>query len=231
MDISVNNIMLSSCRNLSSNRFELLFEQMLGDLMSLFSDAASKTNSSAVSIGELRDVKLSVEGDSDAYRRIIDRHQQHISRIMFRFSRDRQVHAELVQDVFVEAYLGLKTYKAKAPLEHWIARIATRVGYSYWKQQEKQKKTETFSIEDWDRIEQSTESNDPSEAAEILYKLFAELSSRDRLVLTLRFLEQCSIEETARRTGWSESMVKVQTHRAKNQLKKLFRKVGKDMEL
>lgn len=199
--------------------------------MSLFSDAASKTNSSAVSIGELRDVKLSVEGDSDAYRRIIDRHQQHISRIMFRFSRDRQVHAELVQDVFVEAYLGLKTYKAKAPLEHWIARIATRVGYSYWKQQEKQKKTETFSIEDWDRIEQSTESNDPSEAAEILYKLFAELSSRDRLVLTLRFLEQCSIEETARRTGWSESMVKVQTHRAKNQLKKLFRKVGKDMEL
>ena len=224
--------MLNTHPDLLIFRLGMVCEQLLGDSMSLLAASVSDTKSTSVPIEELRDVRLSIDGDSEAYKRIIDRHQRHVSKIMYKFSRDRQTHAELVQDVFVEAYLGLKTYKAKAPLEHWLARIATRVGYSYWRQQEKNKKTETFSLEDWDRIEQSADTpDDPAEAAELLYKLFEKLSSRDRLVLTLRFLEQCSIEETAQRTGWSESMVKVQTHRAKNQLQKLFRKVGKDLEL
>ena len=45
---------------------------------------------------------------------------------------------------------------------------------------------------------------------------------RDRLVLTLRYLDQCDVAETARRTGWTRTMVKVQTLRARNKLRKLI---------
>jgi hypothetical protein len=75
---------------------------------------------------DIEDVRASRQGDPDAYRRLIERHQRRIGKIMWRFSRDPLVHEELVQDVFVNTYLSLETYREKAPFEHWLIRIATR---------------------------------------------------------------------------------------------------------
>lgn len=181
---------------------------------------------------EFEDIRQSRNGDSDAYRRLIERHQEHVSHIMWRFSRDRGVHEELVQDVFVEAYLSLRTYRAMAPFANWLARIATRVGYRYWKQRERLHETETFSLEQWDRPTASEdESLDAAGAGELLHKLLAQLPPRDRLVLTLRFLDECSVEDTAERTGWTKTMVKVQTLRARKKLKRLFEQNWSDEDV
>ncbi len=51
---------------------------------------------------------------------------------MTRFTRDERMLEELVHDVFVEAYFSLDGYRGDAPFEHWLQRIATRVGYRYW---------------------------------------------------------------------------------------------------
>jgi RNA polymerase sigma-70 factor (ECF subfamily) len=169
------------------------------------------------------DVRLSRRGDPDAYTRLIERHQQEIGKIMWRFSRNPMIHEELVQDVFVEAYISLATYKERAPFAHWLRRIATRVGYRHWKQKTREKKFERFSLEDWDRLStEPTEEIDPSQAAALLHNLLGQLPPRDRLVLTLRYLEGCDVAETAHRTGWTKSMVKVQTFRAKRKLQKLL---------
>jgi len=179
---------------------------------------------------DIEDVRLSRRGDGDAYSRLIERHQEYISRIMWRFSRDRRLHEELVQDVFVEAYLSLATYREKAPFAHWLARIATRVGYAYLKQSARHRAKESFTLKEWDRLlDDSSHQTEPSQAAEFLYRLLEQLPPRDRLVLTLRFLEDCDVAETARRTGWSEAMVKVQTWRARKKLQKLFEKAGKEI--
>lgn len=184
--------------------------------------------SATVAMDDLQDVRQSIKGDSEAYRRLIERYQQHVSQIMFRFARNKGAHQELVQDVFVEAYLSLSTYKAKAPFSHWLSRIATSVGYQFWKQNRRRQKTEHFSFERWDRLadENNTESIEPDQAGRLLHQLLEQLPPRDRLVLTLRYLEQCDLEETARRTGWSKTMVKVQSYRAKKKLKKLFLQAG-----
>ena len=179
---------------------------------------------------ELEDIRRSRQGDSDAYRRLIERHQEHVSRILWRFSRDRLVHEELVQDVFVEVYMSLSSYRAKAPFVHWLARIATRVGYRYWKQTSRRREKESFTLEEWDRIpDESSERMDPSEAASLVHKLLAQLRPRDRLVLTLRYLEGCNVAETARRTGWTKGMVKVQCRRAIKRLQKLVGQTGEEL--
>jgi RNA polymerase sigma-70 factor (ECF subfamily) len=199
----------------------------------LVASQTNKTITKSVTISDLQDIKESLNGDSQAYKRLIEKYQQHISKILWKFTRDNRTHEELVQDVFVEAYLSLSTYKAKAPLEHWLAKIAVRVGYQYFKLQKRKQKTEQFSFEQWDRIAQQDQQEDiePERAAQLLYELLAQLPPRDRLVLTLRYLQQHNIEETANMTGWSKTMVKVQTNRAKNKLKQLFLKSGKDIEL
>jgi RNA polymerase sigma-70 factor (ECF subfamily) len=49
-----------------------------------------------------------------------------------------------------------------------------------------------------------------------------QLPPRDRLVLTLLYLESRSVAEAAELAGWSESMVKVQAHRARQKLRALL---------
>ncbi len=197
------------------------------DLVRRFADASviadDNQEADQTFAAELEDVRQSRRGDSDAYRRLIERHQEHVGKILWRFSRDRQVHEELVQDVFVEAYMSLKSYRGKAPFGHWLSRIATRVGYRYWKQTDRQRRTERFTLEEWDQIpDDSSQEIDPVEAASLVHRLLGQLQPRDRLVLTLRYLEGLDVEKTAQRTGWTKSMVKVQTWRAKKRLEKLL---------
>jgi RNA polymerase sigma-70 factor (ECF subfamily) len=211
----------------------LQFEVLLAELGRWATESLSTSENredAAVHVAKgVEDVRRSLQGDPEAYRRLIERHQEHIGRVLWRFSRDRRVHEELVQDVFVEAYLSLSQYHGKGPFVHWLSRIATRVGYRYWKQVDRQKKRENFTLEEWDQLPgDSVEKMDVIQAAALVHRLLGQLPPRDRLVLTLRYLEECDVAETAQRTGWTKSMVKVQTWRAKKKLEKLFTEAEKE---
>ena len=178
---------------------------------------------------DLRTIRLVLGGDGNAYRALIERHQKRVAGMMWRFSRDREVHEELVQEVFVQAYESLPRYRAQAPFEHWLARIATRVGYRHWKRE--RRAPETVPIEEWrDAPDESVEELEPEEAGERLHALLGQLPPRDRLVLTLRYVDDRSVEETAALTGWSETMVKVQAWRARGKLRALFERAERRAE-
>ncbi len=179
---------------------------------------------------DAEDVRQSRNGDSEAYKRIIDKYQSGISRIIWRFTQNLTTHEELVQDVFVQAYLSLHSYQAKAPFEHWLAKIATRTGYKYWKQKQTKRKQLTFTFAQWDEVVDEKTTSSHIKASQLICEILETLPCRDRLVLTLRYLEQCDVRETAFRTGWSQAMVKVQTHRAKKKLRKLFIQNGMDVK-
>ncbi len=176
------------------------------------------------------DIRRSLNGDSDAYRRLVERHQAAVAKIMWRFTRDRGEHEELTHRVFVEAYLSLATYSARAPFEHWLARIATRVGYRYWKEQEKERRPVALSDALLNRLG-TDDGRDQREAADLVHHLLERLPARDRLVLTLRYLEQCDVKETARRIGWSRVHVRVQTHRALKKLRQVAAEAEIELEL
>jgi RNA polymerase sigma-70 factor (ECF subfamily) len=139
---------------------------------------------------------------------------------MWHFSRNRTVCEELVQEVFVEAYFSLKSYRGQAPFLHWLRKIATRTGYRFWKEQSRVK--HLLPLADFDAIEKAEEDSiDPSEAAKILHNLLARLPQADRLVLTLMYFERCGTKEIAERTGWTRAMVKMRAFRARKKIKEI----------
>lgn len=172
-------------------------------------------------------VQSSLSGDGDAYARLVRRHQQHVAARMWRFTRTRADHSELVQDVFVEAFLSLHTYRGDAPFEHWLARISTAVGYRHWRSKAKAREHRSLPVEELRTLAaEEPERMNATEAADTLHSLMDQLPPRDRLVLMLRYVEDRTLEETAQLTGWSVAMVKVQAWRARSKLKELFRKAG-----
>lgn len=168
------------------------------------------------------DVSAILDGDEEAFARLVDRHNVAVQKQMRNFARDPGLAEELAHDVFVEAYLGLANFRGDAPFRHWLARIATITGYKYWKTRDRAKRQVSLSeAPELVAAEEEREEKDASAAAELLFDLLATLPTDDRLVLSLMYLEKVGQDEIAERMGWTRVMVAVRIYRAKQRLKKL----------
>ena len=161
------------------------------------------------------DIENAQNGDHDAFRRLVERYETDISRLMWRFTQSAQVCEELVQEAFVEAYFSLDSYKYKAPFLFWLKTIATRVGYRLWKRQAKGRQfVQLDSVGDLEAPEQKDNSEN---VKRVVDALLAELPPADRMVLTLLYFEKCSVREIAKHMGWNQALVKTRAYRARNQ--------------
>lgn len=196
-----------------------------GEIAARAADAApSAVERSSAEIGaEISLVARAKLGDADAFRDLVEMHQQAIGQQMWRFSRQRDEWETLVHDVFVEAFMSLSRYRSEAPLIHWLRKIAVRVGYRFWKQRQQQRSRATEPLRDL-ADEQTTAAAkvDTVEEVDRLHRVLAKLSPRDRLVITLLYLDERSTLEVSQLTGMSRTLVKVQAFRARQKLKRLL---------
>ena len=105
------------------------------------------------------------------------------------------------------------------------------MGYGHWKTRSRERSARSIPIEALDQlVAMPVDQMDAELAGKTLFALLERLPTRDRLVLTLRYVEDRSVEETATLTGWGATMVKVQAWRARNKLRKLMKESGVEVE-
>lgn len=154
---------------------------MMDDNLSDSEEVASERSN------QLAELAASQRGDGEAYRKIVERYQSLIGTQMRRFTRDVAERDALVQEVFVEAYFSLSSFRGRSPFEHWLRKVAVRVGYRFWKSRMRSRLMPQLSNEQWEQLRGSVaEPITNSAAAELVQELLAMLSPPDRLVLTLR---------------------------------------------
>jgi RNA polymerase sigma-70 factor (ECF subfamily) len=163
-----------------------------------------------------QDIDDARNGNHEAFRRLVERYEADISRLMWRFTQSDQVCEELVQEAFVEAYFSLDSYRYKAPFLFWLKTIATRVGYRLWKRQAKERQfVQIDYVADIEAPERRDNSDDLNR---IVNDLLAQLSPADRMVLTLLYFEKCSVRDIAEHMGWNQALVKTRAYRARKKL-------------
>jgi RNA polymerase sigma-70 factor (ECF subfamily) len=172
------------------------------------------------------------QGDSERFAELIERYQRRVGRIVGRRVPADRV-PELVHDVFVRAYVNLPQFSEKVPFEHWLAGIAVRTCYDFWRARTREEVPASALTDDhqgW--IEQTLSAQSEREfldqtakreAAEVLEWALAKLSPEQRAVLTLVHLDGYSVREAAQFLGWSMINVKVRAHRARRALRALLR--------
>jgi len=200
---------------------ELIFDKSayIANLLVAFAQTQPNKNN-ASNQADSNDISAILNGDGNAFAELIKRYQDRITAKMWRFTRDKQQLEELVQDVFVEAYQSLRSFKQGFPFLPWLMKIAIRVGYRHWKKTTRISKE--ISLDELDESVMSNKNIKPDRAAEMLHDLLANLSPKDRLVLMLTYFEGCSTAEVSELTGWSRIMTKVRLHRARGKLKRLI---------
>ncbi|MFA6242844.1 MAG: RNA polymerase sigma factor [Candidatus Hydrogenedentales bacterium] len=157
--------------------------------------------------------------DNNAFAHLVKRYEGSVASVLWRFTRDRLVLEELVQETFVEAYFSLRRFRGEAPFFPWLRTIATRVGYRSWRRARRDRlRAERLVQWNWGG-ELETAARVPGDTAEYVYRILETLDPKDRLVLTLQYFEGCSTSEIAERMGWSSTLVKVRAFRARKRLR------------
>ena len=171
------------------------------------------------------------QGETERFADLIRRYQPHVVRIVGRRVPADDVE-EIVHDVFVRAYFGLAQFSGAVSFDRWLAGIAVRTCYDFWRVRKRTELPASALTDDHHRwIERmlSAQSDDQfrdqsqkGEAAEVLEWALRQLSPENRAVLTLVHLDGYSVREAAELLGWSLVNVKVRAHRARQALRRIL---------
>ncbi len=174
-------------------------------------------------------------GEVNAFELLIEKYKNHVFSIVMNHvppSRGEEV----AQAVFVKAFRHLSSFRADSPFPHWLARIAVRCCYDFWKGAKRVREIPISSLTDrhteWMERTRHAESReafdrqaDREEALEVLEWALEQLSPPNRMVLTLLHREGRSVKEVSVLMGWSEAKVKVQAHRCRHQMREIIEKM------
>lgn len=169
-------------------------------------------------------------GAPDEFAEVVRRHQARVFAILHRYERDVHKVEDLAQETFVKAWRALERFDGRAPLEHWLSRIAVRVALDHLRR-EKRRRNEIGLPEvgedalEWLRSDDEKSELNNRAAAEILDLALRELSPADRVVITMQEIEGCSVKEISAATGMSGVAVRVRALRARAKLKRTLEKL------
>jgi RNA polymerase sigma-70 factor (ECF subfamily) len=148
--------------------------------------------------------------DPEAWRAIFDRYFTSIFRLVYVRTRQASVSEEIAAQTFAEAAASIRRYRYRGiPFRAWLYQIARNLTADYIKADRRR-----FSVpleEGW--LGESNPADDAETRADLLAAL-DELTEDQKNVILLRFVEGCSLAESAALIGKSMGAVKQLQHRA-----------------
>jgi len=167
------------------------------------------------------------QGDTDAFRYFLKKYKDMAFSLSVSIVKDEFIAEEVVQDSFVKAFNGMRSFNATSTFRTWFYRIVLNEAFQRRKKIKK------------DFLEFKPDYNDEIKDESILLELDKDeqiyninealkmLPDRESVVLRLFYLEEESIKDVCEITGWTESNTKVILHRARKSMLHALNKLMK----
>ena len=171
-----------------------------------------------------------LNGDINQFELLINKYRRKIFSIVCKRvpNKDQEL---IAQDIFIKAFRSLSTFKTTMPFENWLATIAVRTCYDYWRSQHRSRQIQTVTTgdkhEEWLKsvhnahsLEQFNREVSKQETLEVLTSVMKKLSPEDRVLIDLIYFENWKLKEAAEILNWKLEKTKVRTMRARKKLRK-----------
>ncbi|MFC7338336.1 RNA polymerase sigma factor [Haloferula chungangensis] len=168
---------------------------------------------------DFRLMRLAQDDCPDAFRSLVERHQQRLYHFCYRYLRNAEDAREVCQDTFVRAHAAMPRFKPKARVSTWLYQIALNLCRDRMRAA-RRRRTGSAS----EAAETSCPASTPDQAAMLggdLAKLdrgLAAMSEKSRSVLVMSCLDGLSHEECAAILKCSERAVEGRLYRARREL-------------
>ncbi|MBI2052569.1 MAG: RNA polymerase sigma factor [Candidatus Sungbacteria bacterium] len=166
-------------------------------------------------------------GDTESFSLLVERYEAKITRYGRKFISDAEDIKDLVQDIFIKAYVNIQSFDADRKFSPWIYQIAHNEFINLLKKKIKS----PIIFFGFDIIfphpaapENPIDELEKKNLKPILDKCLTELRPKYREVLVLYFFEDLSYKEISEILKIPSATVGVRLRRGKIQLKKIFEK-------
>ena len=168
-------------------------------------------------------------GDAAAYRRLLNALAPYLRSLAARHHRQRSDVEDSVQDILLTLHAIRHTYDPTRPFKPWLVAIARRRIIDRLRGQGRLRSRETFlgpEHETFCAVETNSFEAEPD--ARALRQAIAQLPQTQREAVTMLKIEEKSLKDASAATGISIAALKVSTHRAVKNLRKILDQKGKD---
>jgi RNA polymerase sigma-70 factor (ECF subfamily) len=169
-------------------------------------------------------------GADEAYESLIDRYQQPVYNLVYRFLDDPSDTADVVQEVFLKIFRNITSFRGNSSLKTWIYRIAFNEAYNHrrWFTRHKRQEVALDKEEESGLCYQDTLRDTGRSAFDLvadrqtqalIEEALGTLNPTFRAAVVLRDIEELSYEEIAEVLGISLGTVKSRILRGREALK------------
>ena len=165
------------------------------------------------------------QGDVAAFSILVDKHKNYAYTLAFRLLCNEDDARDAVQESFIRVWRHISKYNFRAKFTTWLYRIVTNICLDKIKARSRAKNILPYSIDDLSNKQfQSDENMEKSmtikDFTHIVSQLVEELNEKQRIVFTLRDLQDLSIEDVASITRMSKNSVKSNLYYARQNIRK-----------
>ena len=175
--------------------------------------------------GSLQDVQLAAAGDVEAFEKIYSRYHRRVYSICLRMTRSRSDAEDLAQEVFVQLFRKIGTFRGEASFATWLHRLTVNQVLMHFRKPvvRMEETTEDGAIPEslcvaQNRVQMSVVNSISLEAA------VRQLSPGYRAVFILHDVEGYEHEQIGRMLGCAIGTSKSQLHKARMKLRLLLKK-------
>ena len=174
------------------------------------------------------------DGDIQAFNQLVERWQQRIHRLAYRYFSSHDEAMEITQKTFIKAYKRLHSLDDAEKFSPWIYRIANNLCRDEMRRAARRKSTRLDSLKSV-RITNSIAANPEqslrnSELGELLQQALSKLPYEQRIVVILKEYEELKFREIAEILEEPENTIKSRMYYGLKKLRGIFEQWNINME-
>jgi len=171
-------------------------------------------------------IQLVLQGQQSAYSVLVERYQQYVFTLAYRFVNNREIAEELAQDVFVKAYRYLADFKGNSKFSTWLYTIVNTTCLSHLRKKGdgaiSLAEEHIISIVDNNGVQLPNDLLQQKTQKQMLDAAMRHLPDGDAQLLTLFYQSEQSLEEIGIIMGQTPNNIKVRLFRARGKLKEIL---------
>lgn len=178
-------------------------------------------------------VRLCQNGTESAFEELVRRHQQRMLALVGGILRRSEDVEDVVQQVFMKAYVSIKRFDQRAAFSTWLYKIAVNECWDYLRKKKVRPLLyeSDLSEEQVSRLDGIVSSDrapdnpdDRTAVKQLLERLLEKLPEQDRQLLVLKEIEGFSVQELAEILNLNANTVKVRLFRARGRIMDMYRR-------
>jgi len=179
-----------------------------------------------------------LKGDATSFEPLIQKYSPRVFATARRYARLEREIEDIAQEVWLKAFQKLGSFRGEAPFEHWLMRLTVRTCYDFLRAHQRNREAAFSELSDSENDWLDRFVTDPDSASEkadaarqLVERILTHLSPPARLIITLLEIEERSVKEISKLTGWSVPLVKVRAFRARAEMRKIVARLAKEKYL